>query len=381
MPDSDPARFSGSSIHAGSESGAPLPAEPAAATPRVTIWIDLDNTPHVPFFIPVIRELERRGHRVILTARDAFQVCELADQKELPYERIGRHHGRNPLMKVLGLVWRSLQLVSFCLRHRPDIALSHGARSQIMLGNLLRIPTILVLDYEHSRTPLLMRPKWEIVPDVLPDHGLHSRSTRVRKYRGIKEDVYAPDFKPDRSLLGTLGLRVEDLIITVRPPATEAHYHNPEAEVLMARLMERVCQTPGVRVVLLPRNKSQEQALRAGNPEWFANGVTMVPQKAVDGLNLLWHSDLVVSGGGTMNREAAALGVPVYSIFRGKIGVLDKQLHKDGRMILIEKIEDVHKKILIQRREKSATTASNAPRKAMGGILDHVEAIIKLDCK
>jgi hypothetical protein len=193
-PDSAPARSGGSSIHAGLESGAPaLPAESSAAPgcvlPRVTIWIDLDNTPHVPFFIPVIRELERRGHRVILTARDAFQVCELADQKGLTYVRIGRHHGRNPLIKVLGLVWRSLQLLSFCLRHRPDIALSHGARSQIMLGNLLRIPTILVLDYEHSRTPLLMRPKWEIVPDVLPNHGLHSHSVRVRKYRGIKEDV------------------------------------------------------------------------------------------------------------------------------------------------------------------------------------------------
>jgi len=44
------------------------------------IWIDLDNTPHVPFFKPIIRELEKRGHEVVLTARDAFQVCELADR-------------------------------------------------------------------------------------------------------------------------------------------------------------------------------------------------------------------------------------------------------------------------------------------------------------
>ena len=189
---------------------------------KVKIWIDLDNTPHVPFFIPVMRELERRGHEIVLTARDAFQVCELADQKGLQYIRIGRHHGRNRIMKVLGLAWRSLQLATFWLRHRPGIALSHGARSQIMLCNLLGTPTILISDYEHSKTPLLMSPRWEIVPDALPDRGLHSRADRLRKYRGIKEDVYAPDFKPDPTLLAELGLSTDHLIITVRPPANEA---------------------------------------------------------------------------------------------------------------------------------------------------------------
>jgi len=249
-----------------------------------------------------------------------------------------------------------------------------------MLCNLLRIPTILVLDYEHSKTPLLMRPKWEIVPDSLPDHGLHSRSTHVRKYRGIKEDVYAPDFKPDRSLLDTLGLREEDLIITVRPPATEAHYHNPESEVLLTRLMERICRTPGTRAVLLPRNKDQEQALRASHPEWFANGVTTIPQKAVDGLNLLWHSDLVLSGGGTMNREAAALGIPVYSIFRGKTGAVDAKLEKEGRLTMVRSVEEVEGKIAFDRRDKSAPPDSR-PRAALVDIVDHVEEIVRVECR
>jgi hypothetical protein len=348
------------------------------ATPRVKVWIDLDNTPHVPFFIPVMRELERRGHRVVLTARDAFQVCELADHKGLHYVQIGRHHGKNRVAKVMGLVWRSCQLASFCLWHRPDIALSHGARSQIMLCNLLGIPTILISDYEHSKTPLLMHPKWEIVPDSLPDHGLHS--TRVRKYRGIKEDVYAPDFKPDRSLLDLLGLRLEDRVVTVRPPATEAHYHNPEAEVLLERLMERICRTPGMKAVLLPRNKAQEQSLRASNPEWFANGTTVVPQKAVDGLNLLWFSDLVVSGGGTMNREAAALGVPVYSIFRGKTGAVDARLEKDGRLIMVRSPEEVNDKIAFDPRDK-ATPPDNRPRPALVDIVEHVEEIVRIECR
>lgn len=357
---------------------------PAAVKPQldlglareVKIWIDLDNTPHVPFFIPVMRELELRGHRVIVTARDAFQVCELADRKGLHYLLIGRHHGKNRIAKVVGLLWRSLQLTTFCLWHRPQIALSHGARSQIMLCNLLRIPTILVSDYEHSRTPLLMRPRWEIVPDSLPDRGLHSKSDRLRKYRGIKEDVYAPEFRPDPSLLKELGLNLDELVITVRPPANEAHYHNPEAEVLLTRLMERILQTPGARAVLLPRNKNQERMLRESNPEWFAKGVTIVPERAVDGLNLLWYSDLVVSGGGTMNREAAALGIPVYSIFRGKPGAVDAKLESDGRLVMIRNADEVATKIDFKRRDKS-TPPDARPRPALVDIVEHVEGIVR----
>jgi predicted glycosyltransferase len=233
------------------------------------------------------------------------------------------------------------------------------------------------MDYEHSKTPLLMRPKWEIVPDSLPDYGLHAK--RVRKYRGIKEDVYAPDFKPDGSLLDTLGLRMEDLVITVRPPATEAHYHNPEAEALLTHLMERICRTPGVRAVLLPRNKNQEQALRASNPEWFADRKTIVPQRAVDGLNLLWFSDLVVSGGGTMNREAAALGIPVYSIFRGKTGAVDAKLEKEGKLIIVRSVEEVEGKIAFKRRDK-AVPPDGRPRAALVDIVDHVEEIVRVEC-
>ena len=310
----------------GQAAAAAPPAGAGQRTPRVKIWIDLDNTPHVPFFIPIKRELEGRGHRVVLTARDAFQVCELADQKGVHYQKVGRHFGKNSFMKVAGLFWRSAQLAPFCLRERPQLALSHGARSQIVLGNLLRIPTVLVIDYEHARTLPLAGPRWEIVPDSLSVEGFHCKAERVRKYRGIKEDVYAPDFKPDPDLVEELGLRRGELVVTVRPPASEAHYHNPESDGLLMALMERICATPGIQAVMLPRNRHQEQQLRAAHPDWFLNGKTIVPGRAIDGLNLLWFSDLVVSGGGTMNREAAALGVPVYSIFRGKTGAVDREI-------------------------------------------------------
>jgi len=347
-------------------------------TSGTKIWIDLDNTPHVPFFIPIIRELKRRGHEVVLTARDAFQVCELAEKKGLSFHKIGRHYGKNPFLKVAGLAVRSIELLPFYFRQRPGLALSHGARSMNLLANLFRVPTVLIADYEHARTAPLTHPRWTIVPDALSPKGLPSAVNRIRYYRGIKEDVYAPDFRPDASLIEELGLREDDLVVTVRPPADEAHYYNPESDVLFHALMDRVCQTPGIRAVLLPRNVNQERKLRAEFPAWFEGCRTVIPAHAVNGLDLLWISDLVVSGGGTMNREAAALGVPVYSIFRGKSGAVDLMLEEQGRLNMIRDKDEVWSKIPFARRDKSQAP-DNTPRAALEDIVDHIEDIIRIE--
>jgi hypothetical protein len=345
---------------------------------RIKIWIDLDNTPHVPFFIPIICELERRGHQVVLTARDAFQVCELADEKGIKYAKIGHHYGKNPTKKVFGLLWRSMQLLPFCIRQRPDLALSHGSRSQTLLFNLLRLPTIDINDYEHSRTIPLAQPRWLITPKAVAGNWPKFFENRIRYYHGIKEDVYVPEFKPDSSLIEELGLRHDETVITIRPPANEAHYRSPESDVLFFELMSRIGRTPGVRAVLLPRNHELELALRTDHPEWFKEGKTVVPPRVVDGLNLIWHSDLVVSGGGTMNREAAALGVPVYSIFRGKAGAVDLKLEQEGRLTMIRSAEEVWTRIQFARRAKNRPP-NNSPRPARDDIVNSIEDIIRLE--
>jgi predicted glycosyltransferase len=334
---------------------------------KAGIWIDLDNTPHVVFFEPIIEELRSRGYPLLITARDAFQVCELADQKKVPYVRIGRHYGKNRFRKAAGLLFRALQLAPVAFRERPVLSLSHGARSQIIISNLLGIPTLLLADYEFAEYPPLMRPTWEMVPAVIPDSALCCDASHIRKYPGIKEDVYVWKFQPDPAILDKLGLKASELIITVRPPATEAHYHNPESEQLFVTFMERACNTPNTRIVLLPRNKKQGQFIHSHWPEWFVHNRTVIPNGALDGLNLIWHSDLLVSGGGTMNREAAALGVPVYSIFRGTIGAVDRHLQQAGRLILIESVEDVASKIRLEKREHKSLGETTSRRS-----LDHI---------
>lgn len=343
-------------------------------TMKAKIWIDLDNTPHVPFFEPIIEELTARGFPVIVTARDAFQVCELADKKGLPYFKIGRHHGKNRALKAAGLIFRALQLSPVGLRERPVLAVSHGARSQILLSNALGIPTILIADYEHSQFPRMMRPTWIMAPSMIPHESLCLKSGSVRRYSGIKEDVYVWKLVPDSNVLRDLGLSESDLVVTVRPPATEAHYHKPESVALFERFMHRVSQTPRARTVLLPRNQKQGELIRRNWPAWFENGKTIIPPAAIDGLNLMWHSDLVVSGGGTMNREAAALGVPVFSIFRGTIGAVDRHLTAAGRLVLIESLAEVDTKIPIVKRVRKAI-AETTSKQTLNEIVDTIQEI------
>jgi hypothetical protein len=311
------------------------------------IWIDLDNSPHVPFFKPIMGELTKKGFQILLTARDCAQTCKLADRNGLRYERIGRHFGKNKIIKVLGLLGRVLQLIPFALREKPVLALSHGSRAQIALSWLLGIPSVMIFDYEFVQ---LVKPTWVILPEVVPAEMIKFDQRRIFKYPGIKEDVYVPTFSPDPSILEELGIDGKDLIITVRPPATEAHYFKPESEVLFKAVIEHFGQMDGVRMILLPRNRNQEISIRKNWPELTSKGNIIIPDHVVDGLNLIWHSDFVISGGGTMNREAAALGVPVYSIFRGKIGAVDRYLAKEGKLILLENLGDIEKKISSVKR-------------------------------
>lgn len=346
--------------------------EDTPAKSKLPLWIDLDNTPHVVFFEPIIEELRARGFPLIITARDAFQVCELADQKKIPYQRIGRHYGKNLFLKVTGLLYRALQLTPIALRERPVLSLSHGSRSQIFTCKALRIPSIIFCDYEHGKALPFMHPTWELVPEVIPAEAIFRKTDRVLKYPGIKEDVYAWKFRPDPTLPAGLGLSDSDLIATVRPPANEAHYHSAAGEELFVRFMELAVRQPHMRVVLLPRNKKQGELMRQRWPQWFANRKTVVPP-ALDGLNLIWHSDLLVSGGGTMNREAAALGVPAYSIFRGPIGAVDRHLHQTGRLVLIESAEDVDRQIRLEKRSRQTLPAS---RRTLDHIVNTIEGLI-----
>ena len=343
------------------------------------IWIDLDNSPHVPFFAPIVDELEKRGYAVLLTARDCSQVCELMQVLKMNSKLIGRHYGKNKLLKLAGLGVRALQLVPTILREKPDLALSHGSRSQLLAAALVGVPSMVMMDYEFAQGLVLTKPAWVMLAEPIPEAAIPIDRARILKYPGIKEDVYVPRFKPDPSFKASLGLCEADLVVTVRPPANEAHYHNPLSDRLFNAVLDFLGNKPETKIVLLPRYRAQDLALRKAWANLFAARRIIVPEHALDGLNLIWHSDLVISGGGTMNREAAALGVPVYSIFRGKIGAVDRYLAETGRLVLLESAEDVQTKIALNRRRRPPKP-DGCNNRALGTIVETLTKILRSEC-
>ena len=316
------------------------------------IWIDIDNSPHVPFFIPIIEILRKRGHQVLLTARDSYQVCELLEFHHLDCKVVGTHWGKNRFLKTMGTLGRAARLLPLAFREKPDLAVSLVSRAQLLACRTLGIPMAVLFDYEFVVRLQFLQPDWFLVPDVMPEAAAGTGRQGVFRFPGLKENVYVPSFQPDPSLRKQMGVADSELLVTVRPPATEAHYHNPESDRLLEAALTYLTGKDGVRVALLPRNARQLSTVQQRWGAEIHSGKIIIPAEVMDGLNLIWNSDFVISGGGTMNREAAALGVPVYSIFRGKIGAVDRYLEKSGRLVLLAGAEDVATKISVERRDR-----------------------------
>jgi predicted glycosyltransferase len=307
------------------------------------IWIDLANSPHVPFFRSLANEFIQRKHEVVVTARDFAETVKLAAAAGFTPQVIGGHGGGNLSGKAGNLVQRALSLARWARGRKLDLALSHNSYSQILAARALSLKSITLMDYEHQpANHLAFRMASRIiVPRAFPEAALTRFGTspgKVRRYEGIKEDVYLADFQPDpefQQQLGRLGIEAGDVLVTVRPPASEALYHRFENE-LFDQLLERLCRTPSVKVVLLPRNDSQRGTYSAR-----ARANLIIPPSPIDGSNLIAHSDLVVSAGGTMNREAAALGIPAASVYLGEWAAIDEQLVQEGRLRRISRTDDV----------------------------------------
>lgn len=340
-----------------------------------TIWIDLDNSPHVPFFKPLINGLQSEGYTIRVSARNYSQTVELAQLNGLDFDVIGKHFGKNKFIKIIGLIYRALQLFPFILKKRPTIAISHGSRSQMLAAYFFKIPVVVFLDYEFVQTIPFVKPAAMFFPNIISKERLSKFRFKVLTYPGIKEDIYVPSFKPDENIKKHLHFRDDIVTIIIRPPAYQAHYHNPESDLLFNEVMKYISESNNVKGIILPRDNQQKVRIENSYKNQFASGKFIIPSDVIDGLNLMWYSDLVISGGGTMNREAAALGVPVYSIFRGKIGDVDKHLSQNGRLTLVESVEDVRNKITFEKRFKS-NKPENLNSLAFHSIINDLENLI-----
>jgi predicted glycosyltransferase len=320
------------------------------------IWIDLTNSPHVLVMRPLIELLNADGHEVQVTARDFAQTIELCERFGIAHTAIGHHRGERLLAKATGLASRSAALVRFARADARvsgrafDIALGHGSNDVTVAASILRVPSATMFDYEwatvqHNVNCRLARAV--VVPAAIPPlrWDRYGARGKVRPYEGLKEEYYLADFEPDPMILQALLLDPARPIVVVRPPPEVSLYHRFEND-LFAAVLERlraVSAADGVQPVVLPRVDFQRSEL-SQVPGFI------VPEHAIEAQSLIAHADLVISAGGTMNREAVALGVPVYTTFEGRLGAVDEHLIGEGRLRKLTAVDELD----LRKRERGS---------------------------
>jgi uncharacterized protein len=297
--------------------------------------MDMAAPAHVLVFRPLIRILRERGDEVEITARDYAQTLELLELHRIEAEVFGTHGGRSRIGKARSLTSRLGALRRWAKGRGFDAGLAHGSHELTITARRLGFPSSTTFDYEFAwlQHQLGCRAAtYVVVPEAIPPGRLRPygvRPPKLRQYPGLKEEYYLSDFEPDRSVLDALGLDAERTLVIVRTPPDVSLYHR-RSNPLFPQVLEHLGRQEDVQVVVLPRTKEQGAYVRS-----LELPAVVVPDRAVDAQSLIALSDLVVSAGGTMNREAAALGVPVYTTFGGRLGGVDEELIRQGRLVPI----------------------------------------------
>lgn len=310
------------------------------------IWLDLANSPHVHILKPIATELEHRGHEIVVTLRDFAQTVELAERLDLSGPIVGRHGGATRWRKGVALASRTLELQRFAHRHNIDVAFSHNSYAQAVAARTCGIRTITMMDYEgQPANHIAFRAaNVVIVPESFPSDALTrfgAKDRKIRRFPGFKEQLYLSSFQPtpiddelQQACGSTLGQTWQERpLVVIRPPATMALYHQFENPLFPEIL--RWLGKQDVQVIALPRTRDQIAELEEHLPQ------VAIPKFAIDGPSLVARADLVISGGGTMNREAAVLGTPAYTIFAGDLPAVDLELIALGRLIALHSIDDL----------------------------------------
>jgi predicted glycosyltransferase len=305
----------------------------------VRAWVDITNSPHAVIFRPLIARMRARGHEVTVTSREFAQTVGLLDRFGIAHTVVGAHGGASRRGKARAMAARSAALARFAREGRFDLAVAHGSTDQPLAARLAGTPQVTMFDYEfaaamhHWNGRLATR---VLVPAAIPEAALARygmRPPKLVRYPGLKEEYYLADQALDAGVGEELGLDRERLVAVVRPPPEVTLYHRGAGTDLFAATLARLLAAPGLQTVVLPRTAEQRAAL--------AGGPAIVPERPVDGPSLVAAADLVVSAGGTMNREAAALGVPAYTPFAARLGAVDRRLIGEGRLVRIGRPEDV----------------------------------------
>jgi len=314
---------------------------------------------HVLVFRPLIALLREDGHEVEVTARDYAQTLQLLELHGIQATVVGRHGGRSRAGKGRALLSRLQALGRWAKTRDFDVALAHGSHELTMTARRLKVPSATTFDYEFAwlQHQLGCRAATKaVVPEAIPPERLESygvRPPKLLRYPGLKEEYYLADFEPDRGVLAMCGVDRQRVLVVLRPPPDVSLYHR-RSNPLFPQVVDFLGRHEEVHAVVLPRTAEQREYVRS-----LALPSLLVPERAVDAQSLIALADVVVSAGGTMNREAAALGVPVYTTYGGRLGGVDEMLIREGRL---QPLTDPRALDLRKRRNGTGDRVRRDPR-------------------
>jgi uncharacterized protein len=336
----------------------------------MNVWVDMTASAHVLVFRPLIRLLREDGHEVEITSREYAQTQQLLELHELESTVIGRHGGRSRLGKARSLTSRLRALRRWAKPRDFDVALAHGSHELTLSARGLGIPSATTHDYEFAllQHHLGIRAATRVVvPEAIPAERLArfgARPPKLLRYPGIKEEYYLADFERDPGILERLGIDAERIVVVLRPPPDVSLYHR-HSNPLFPQTLGHLGRDERVHAVVIPRTEEQRAYV-----EGLALPSVVLPDRAVDAQSLIAASDLVVSAGGTMNREAVALGVPVYTTYGGRLGGVDELLIREGKLV---PLTDPRALDLRKRDIGAATIARRDPRLLLDLMLTAVD--------
>jgi predicted glycosyltransferase len=335
------------------------------------VWVDCTAAAHPLVLRPIIERLQARGDEVFITAREYGQTLGILERLGLPYETVGSHGGASTLGKGRALVGRSARLGGLVWGRRPDLALAHGSVDLAIVSAAFRIPSVQMQDYEFAgvqRQISFRVARRVLVPETIPLERLRKIGAKEKKlvrYPGLKEEYYLAGFVPEAAVLDELGLDRERVLVVVRPPPETSEYHAPND--IYWEVIQRLGGAAEVQGVVIPRTERQAAELRR-----FGFPNLQVPAKAVDAQSLIAYADLVVSAGGTMNREAVALGTPAFTTFTGRMGGVDEALISEGRLQVLNSAEGLP---LRKRETPVGVLHERDPELLVAGALGAVESV------
>jgi predicted glycosyltransferase len=339
----------------------------------VRAWIDIDNPPQARYLLPVARRFEQAGHDVLLTARAHGDTFAILRSEGAEFEAIGSSFGKGLPRKLYGLGRRARTLVDF-IRHQAaevDLVLT-GSRAATLAARRLGIPSFVIIDYEYvSLLFYELSGSHILYPSVIDATAFRRRGVsrkHLMPFDGLKEDISFADIDLHSISPHEFGDTSASAVhILFRPPAEDSHYYRRESRELALELL-RYLAAEGTRVVFSPRERRQEAYLDEVS-RWQHDPIVL--REPVPFVSLLKGVDAVVSAGGTMLREAAYLGVPAYSVFRGSIGAVDRYLASTRRLSLLASAADFPRITLTRNRSISPLRdSSDAAEAAMQMILE-----------